>query len=379
MLNKLLLLLVVPAVTGFVAVPHEEITIPGIGGISGTSKPPINISVSGASSYQESISIFKPGSSEEEEPTPTTTGPIDYFLCPTYGPFHVGDRDFTATFQYRANIDNQEIIERLRLLDTNNNVLQASSKAAKMYSNNELIEVSFNVPIRDYLTESGIILKFEIIKKSNYSVLKTYSTTLYPLTSVSNNANYLKQNIISTNPIGFYGDGEGMKTISETFDFTKLGDYLDINYYYHLNIKKNQFYYTSDFPLSYTAINLRFEDHDFLFPYFSHDSSFNVNVPLRASVTNSKVTLSYKNYFYVNKRTLQVSQTAKTGFTLTPELYLPINGKNRFNNKLLYLDFVDFGQSKITVSFPIRYQVNKSLVGVSDDGINYVSGGVKND
>lgn len=301
----------------------------------------------------------------------------DYFQCPIYGPFNVGDPDFDATFKYRADIENQDIIERLRIINSLNRVVSAQSHPSIHYFDNELIETTFTIPIHDYLTNEGITIKFEIVNKKTYSVLKEYSTTLYPITVPSLSSNYLKSNSYQSNPIAFCGDGTQMKEIYETIDFTYIGDYLDADYYYRLNIKYLYFYYRSDLSLSYNNIAMRFNDNENLFPYFAHDANNNVVIPLKTSISRSKVTLDYLHSFYTNKRTLQSSDNYRPGFVSTKDLYLPINGRKTFNYKQIYIDFYEFGKSQITVSFPVRYIADKALIGVCSDGGYCVSGGSK--
>lgn len=378
-MHKLSLLLVATAATGLVSATGVGFEKPGIGHISSSGIGVLNPSFDREDpiTVAPSISFSLPGPYIPHDPEPSVVTAIDYFSCPKYGPFNIGDDDFEATFAYRAYIDDQQVFERLRIMDYQGRYVYAHNNPSINYRDNELIETTFTIPIKDHLTNNGFTLKFEIVSKSNNSILKAYSALLYPLQSLSYDANYLKSYPVYSRPIGFYGDGSAMQSISEAYDFRDLGDYLNNDYYYYLKIKDNNFYYTSDFPLTYTSINLKFEDHDHLFPYLNHDSSSFVSIPLRATVKNEKVTLNYKNYFYVNKKTLDVSATYRQGLALTNEFYLPINGKNQFNDKLMYLEFVEFGKSKINVTFPIRYQVDKSLVGASDDGLNYVTGGIR--
>lgn len=337
----------------------------------GSLKPITSFFISDLDSYIVSASAHHPIESEEESIE------LDYFECPVYGPFHLGDENFEATFKYRADIVNQDIIERIRIIDSNNTVVSATSHKSFSYVDNELIETSFIIPIRDYLTNNGLTIKFEIVNRSTREVLKCYSATIYPLTTPSLTASYLKSNAYETNPIAFYGDGEGMQEITELFDFTYISDYLDADYYYRLNLKNISCYYTSKLALSYSDITLRFNDDDNLFPYCTHDANNNVNIPLKATISYGKATLDYLYSFYTNKRTLQSGNIYQSGFVSTKDFYLPINGRRKFNNKAIYLDFHEFGQSKITVSFPVRYIADRTLVGVCSDGGYCVSGGSK--
>ena len=340
-----------------------------------SSSSSVNTSSSSSSSQSSLSSVSSSSIPSEPEPEPEPQEPFDYFYCEPYGPFALGASDFTASFQYRVNIPDQQIIERIRLF-INNSVVAATNHARFSYSDNALISTSFNIPIKDYLTNDGITLKFEILNMS-YSILKTYSATFFPLPSTSPNYNYLKNNIYQANNIGFYGDGQAMKSISEIYDFTHVGDYLYNENYYKLSLDPITIYYDSAFPLTYSSIYLRYKDSDNIFPYLSHDSSSYITIPLKAEVSDKQLHLMYANNFYVNERTLHISQNARYGFKITSDFYLPINGKDSLNNHYFYLDITNLGKSKINASFPVKYRTDKSLVGVSDDGINYVSGGSK--
>lgn len=349
--------------------PKGDIELPIISGPAeiSTDKPSHYMSIS----FSEEITVPSIGHIGKE-----TT---DYFRCPIYGPFQIGDPDFNATFTYRADIDNQQILERLRVFTASGELLNAQTNATKTYEDNAIEEVTFLVPIRNCLSAKGITLKFEILAKSNRAILKTYSATIYPLSIPNNNYQYYKNNVYETLPIGFYGDGQGMKAIKETIDFTNLGDYLESDYYYRLDVNNKRFNYDSMFPLTYKSLNLRFEDHENLFPYYSHDANDNVIIPLNINNLRGRLNLKYNHNFYTNKRTLETGDVYRDGFVFSPNFYLPINGKEHFDNKILYLDFVEFSKSKITMSYPLRYVSGKALVGTAPEGEYYISGGIAND
>lgn len=369
MFKRILLLssLFISGITGFT--PNEVIEHPIISGPAEIS----NDRPSFASSFNLSIEKSIPGT----EPIYNTD--IDYFVSPIYGPFKIGDPDFDAKFKYRAKIDNQQILERLRIYTADGELLNAQTKTAKTYENNALEEVTFLVPIRNCLSAKGITLKFEILAKSNRAILKTYSATIYPLTVPNNTYQYYRNNVYQSLPIGFYGDGQSMKAIKETISFSNLGDYLESDYYYRLDVKDKGFNYDSVFPISYKSINLRFEDHENLFPYYSHDANDNVIIPLDIKNNRGRLTFKYKHNFYINKRTLETGDIYHEGFIFSPSFYLPINGKEHFDNEILYLDFVEFSKSKITMSYPLRYISGKAIVGTAPEGEYYISGGIAND
>ncbi len=301
----------------------------------------------------------------------------DYFYCPQYGPFPLDNcSNFDATFTYALySIPNTSIIERIRLLNASNSVVASSSKASFNYSSGLHKSVTFTVPIKDYWSASGLTLKFEILDSASRAILKAFSVTFYPPSQKVVLGANLKRSIYTSRSLGFYGDGEGMKELVETFDFTTIGDYINVDYYYRLSLNQNYFLYPNNIPLTSNSVSLRFNDDDNLFPYFSHDNNGDIILPLNLYQNSSIVTLKPKNTLYVNKRTLQMSDTYRSSFASTKEFYLPINGRKKFNNKQVYIDFVGLGKDQISTSIPIKYDVNQSLVGVCTDGGYCIIGG----
>ena len=284
-----------------------------------------------------------------EEPTQE-----DYFDCSTFGPFSLSTvtNGVNVTFTYQLySFSSQNIIERVRLLNSSNTVVASSSKNSKYYNRGSRNTVTFSLPIRDHLTVNGLTLKFEIVNDSSYSILKAYSSTFYPSSDSYINWMDLKQNPHTSKTLGFYSDGKNMKPLVETIDFTEFGDYLDVDYYYRLVINKNLISYPNECTFRYTSASLTFNDSEMLFPF------------------------KFKNTFYVNKRTLQMSNTYMNGFVSSKDFYLPINGRSRFNGKQLYFVLEGLGIDNISTSFPLRYDVASSLVGVCTDGDYCIVGG----
>ena len=65
-----------------------------------------------SSAYQSTLSSIT-----SPYPNRSYKSGVDYFSSDIYGPFSVGDPDFDAKFTYRADIDNQQIVERFLVCD----------------------------------------------------------------------------------------------------------------------------------------------------------------------------------------------------------------------------------------------------------------------
>ena len=337
---------------------------------SSSSSSQSKSSSSSSSSIYSSSSSSRPSSSYEHD----SDG--DYFSCPRYGPFVLGNvSTTTVTFTYELNsISSQTIIERVRLFRSGS-LVAGVSNGSFSYTKGTRKTVSFTVPIRDYWTTNGLEIRFEIVN-SSYSILKAYTASFYPPTNAQVSASTLKNNLYTSKSLGFYGNGAEMKELKEIFDFRTIGDYIDNDYYYRLDIAKNYFLYPNDFVLSYkNNAKLRFNDSENIFPYYTHQSNGDIEIPLYLYANSGRICFGFNKTFYVNKRTLQISDTYQSGWTTTPSFYLPVNGRKDFNGKTIYFELNELGFDKISTVIPLRYELDRTIVGVCSDGEYCVVGG----
>lgn len=301
----------------------------------------------------------------------------DYFSCNTYGPFSLEnpqDQDITFTYEFYS-IPTQFIIERIRLLNYSGSVVASSAKTETYYYSGHRNSPTFTLPLRNYWTANGLTLIFEIVKSSDRSVLKSYSVSFYPPSNSFIAGTYLKRNTYTSNNLGFYGKDNALSPLYETYDFTRFGDYLDVDYYYRLNVSNNHFYYKNNEILNYQSAYLYFNDSDNLFPYYTHDDNDDIYIPLKLVKNNDTITFKYNRTFYINKRTLQISDTYRSGFVTTQDFYLPVNGRIKFNGKQIYFQLNQMGLDSLSTEIGVRYDTTKSLVGVCKDGDYCIIGG----
>ena len=301
----------------------------------------------------------------------------DYFNCSSYGPFSLTNpQNFQATFTYELySIASQRIIERVRLF-RNGSVVCATTKASIDYTQGQRNNVEFTINLIDYWSEAGLQLRFEILNSSTYEILKTYSAYFYPPKDTTVPISTLKSKLYTSDSLGFYGTGTKMTELFEIMDFRNIGDYIDNDYYYRLDISRNTFIYRNENTLTYKNASLRFNDSERLFPHMSHQANGDVVIPLELYRKNDgTVNFRYKNHFYVNKRSLDTSDAYIYNYAYSNDFYLPINGLKRFNGKTLYIDINGLGMDSISTTVPLKYQLNRAIVGTCSDGQYCVIGG----
>ena len=291
---------------------------------SSSSKP----QSSSSSIYSSSISSKSSSSS-----IPDPNG--DYFSCPRYGPFILNNvPTTTVSFTYELNsISSQTILERVRLFRSGS-LVSGNTSGSFSYTKGTRKTASFTIPIRDYWTTNGLEIRFEILN-SSYSILKAYIAPFYPPTNGQVSASTLKNNLYTSKSLGFYGDGTEMKELREIYDFRTIGDYIDNDYYYRLDIARNYFLYPNDFALSYKSAKIRFNDSEYTFPYYTHQSNGDIEIPLYLYSVGDCICFGFNKTFYVNKRTLHISDTYQSGWITTPSFYLPVTGRKTLNGKII--------------------------------------------
>ena len=301
----------------------------------------------------------------------------DYFYCGNYGPFNPNDKNpVQITFTYRlASIGGSHFAERVRLFK-DGQVVYASKKATFNYSSGTTKDVTFSINFHDYLTEDGLELRFELMFATTDSVVKSHSITFYPPKSETISYLEYKHKIYESRCVGFYADGRGFCELKDTFDFTKFGDYVDNDYYYRLEIDRNKFYFSNTYPLKFDSVYLRFYDDELLFPNIFQRYKNQISLPLKLLQNNEEVRFQFKDMFYVDKKTLKVSDSYRQGYYYSSSFYFPINSQAVFNSKTLTIDIRGLGLNKINTSITLKYEVNRLLVGPGSNGEYFIRGGV---
>ena len=359
---------------GFSALSGHSFSQISLSHSSSSKEEPSNSSSSQLPS-SSSTSTYSSSSSKQSSSSHAPDPNGDYFSCPRYGPFNLDNAPtITTTFTYSLNsISSQTILERVRLF-RNGSLVSANTSGSFSYTKGTRKTASFTLPIRDYWTSNGLEIRFEILSAS-YSVLKAYTAPFYPPSNSQISASTLKNNIYTSNSLGFYGDGVQMNEFREIFDFRTIGDYIDNDYYYRLDIARNYFLYPNDFTLSVKSVKLRFNDSDNVFPYYTHQSNGDIEIPLYLYSKDGHICFGFNKVFYVNKRTLEISDTYQPGWVNTPSFYLPVNGRKKFNGKMIYFELNELGYDKISTIIPLRYELDRTIVGVCADGDYCVVGG----
>lgn len=279
----------------------------------------------------------------------------------SFGPFEVGETDKTLSIKVIPSATYTSISERFSVGVIGGDLSYIVNTAKHATSKRKTFTVSVNLPLSDYYSRTGIYGTLEFMISNR--VLEKYSFMLKPPSRDRINPNdYISTYYLGGPVVGyFYTDGTPS---GEHFNFSGFMDYFNVDYYYRLSLDSLSITYSSKKSYPGCNANLRFVDYSHLFPYIdSEDSVPIVNIPLNTENSGGLVTFSFPKTMYVNPYTLEMSLVARPDFKATKYFYLPHNHLPELLDQIFTLEVSDFGYSKVSFSYDIRYTNNRRLIG----------------
>ena len=292
---------------------------------------------------------------------------FDKFMLdfPTIGPLEKNCRNVSITGEIIPTITAEDVSESFCFGPSKTELRNAQAKAKHDVTKAEGYEVTFYLPTKEYLDDDGMYCRFMITDSSGESLYK-FEFTLLPKNSQTikiddyKTTSYcLTGTIIKIGSI-IYKDGE-------TFQFNSTLDFFNIDSYFRLDLSSIMFSYSCAYSdLIYSSINLKFIDYNLVFPYLDSVDSNGLSyfkLPLKASRNMLDIKLDFRDKMYVNPVTLEMSKTAKVGYSLTKYLYLPINKKKDLLDQEFVIEVNRFGYNETSFEIPVRYMTSQSLIG----------------
>ena len=296
---------------------------------------------------------------------------------------------------YQAYCSNQsiniEINSNTRLYTSYVTVYAGISESNYSYSKNYS---SFNLaangtktqsiilPTREYLTSNGMYIKIQVtyhVSIDGPDKTDTKSFVIYPVATNQNiraedyiDSPYTIQNVSYSISLGKLSSKE------ESFQFPDYIDYFNIDTYHRLNLNSVSFEYKSSGPFSYSSAYLQIYDENNCFKYIHKNDDGYFLIPLKVNMDGNKGSFTFKNQFYVDPITAQMSFNPEQGFVLTRYFYLPKNAKEDFvdTNMNVYLYGAGYGSTNIT--WELEYLANQNLLGDCSDSDYCIIGEQKN-
>ena len=296
--------------------------------------------------------------------------------CGIIGPFNINDSDYEYSWSYKSNHMLKGAKERISLGIKGEDYTYFQTSAFHFVEPSTVYDVTFNLPIYDYLTNKGIYAKIEILNSVS-NPLKTFTFELKPPQKQKINVkDYLRDYYVVHDVIVDPDNYEAEP--SEKFCFSGFVDYFNVDYYYRLDLSFLYINYWGLKDFETADGNLIFYDYDDIFPYISGTSpKKRMEIPVKALKNGEKIIIKYAKMMYVNEKTLEMSLQPEVGFISTKHFYLPINKSTQLLDQKFTLSFESFGFGQSNFTWDMRYTNNRDLIGDCHNSEYCVQGEIK--
>ena len=282
--------------------------------------------------------------------------------CDIIGPFNIGDEDYYYTWSYKSNRFLKAVRERLSVGIKGEDYTFFHTTAYHNVSPGEMTDVTFKLPIYSALTNRGIYAKIDILNSAS-NPIKTFNFELRaPQKETINVSNYIREYYVVNDVIV---DPDNYRVVpSEKYRFSGFVDYINVDYYYELDLSYLYIDYEGLKEFETCSGYLRYFDYDKLFPYIVKNYKFpEVLIPMEAIYFDKKIAINFANTMFVNQKTLEMSLIPRPGFLPTNHFYLPINKCSQLLDQVFVLEFSNFGYGKSKFSWSMRYTNNRNFLG----------------
>ena len=234
------------------------------------------------------------------------------------------------------------------------------------------------IQFENYLTSNGVIIELEFFDVLNFT--KTSSKfTLFPisLNQWINLDSYVGAKY-NTLPTSFrLISASEVETYVETYDLREFNNYFDVNSYHTLPIDCFHLYYDYvGLDYEYEKASLIVENCDSSFFPYSRDVDNNVEINLKVTQEDHKLTFEYNDKLYVNPIDLTMSLNQQIGFVKTNSIFLPINHKDEIIDTNFYLKLKNSGHFAPNLLLNLHFTSVQNYIGSCNDSEYCVTGGV---
>ena len=241
---------------------------------------------------------------------------------------------------------------------------------------------SIVLPTREYLTSNGMYIKLVVTYHDvldGPSATSTTSFVIYP--TVLNHDINPEEHIFTSYKIeraSYILTAGRLRTIDESYLFPDYIDYFNIDTYHRLDLDSVSFTYVGASTFSYSSAYLQIYDDDNVFPYIHKNNDGYFLVPLIVNKTANKYSFAFKNQFYVNPISAQMSFDPEEGFVLTRYFYLPKNGREDLIDKNMNVYLYGGGLASSNIRWNLTYLASQNLLGDCSDSDYCIVGEQKN-
>ncbi len=282
------------------------------------------------------------------------------FSC--IGSFERGADDYALTGNVKAKKTVLSLVEKMTVKTMDNSLVRTETKRSHDVIKGSEYSLTFLLPFKSSLTERGLNVLIEFLNSSS-EVLHSFSFNIKPIERKTINPKLYINDYYVTDDIVVDPD-QYSTNHSERIRFKETLDYFNVDNYYRLSLEDTLITYECGKPFPGCVAHLHFTDFLRIFPYLDNEKLVpSFDIPLRVIKKNSGVFFAFPSVMYVKPETLEMSLEAKPGFKSTSYFYLPKNKCEALLDQVFSIVVSEFGHSKTSFTWDMRYTNNQRLIG----------------
>lgn len=307
-----------------------------------------------------------------------SAAPIDRILVDSgiIGNFTNEDTVTKLFFNVKWNKTFDSIVDVIRLYkgDTITQVIQKNGQNTEP---NMTYTVMFEVDLSSYVQLKDFKIEYLIRSTLKNSALVSFVMPFNKKSSQTYNALDYEDYVITNSNRAFYIEKSVLKPLEEKYSFIGWSDYFKTNRYFKLDLSELKFGYSYISPFVYEDAYMTFFDDNYCFPYLTRTGHNLISIPLKIEQIDDYCQINYAKPFYVDRNTLQLSDTYREDFELTNSFFLPKNKASNVNRIEFCFQVNNSGAYQTSFTWQMGLLTNLSLVGECSNSEYCVVGGVK--
>ena len=299
---------------------------------------------------------------------------VNFYNESYYGAF-TNEANATVKFKFAKTNEKHYFCARYYNYRTNAMLVDDSYKLSDYLESDLTME--YTIKCKSRLNNDGLKIVFST-ENSAGKERTSKSVLLYPTNSDTiYSYQYVNKAYTIDNRI-FKIESNTIKS-KESVRFENTIDYLTNDANNAIDISEVSFTYDEGFTLVNKTSNkyLKILDLDNIFPYLTKDASGYIKVPLKCVQSGKDITLKFKNHFYYNPSTLDISFTGRSGFKETDKLYIPKGKLKLLENATFAVEMPSFGRSKFKIVIPLNFVKDRNYLGLCSDSSHCIIGGIR--
>ena len=301
-----------------------------------------------------------------------------YAMIPAFevGPYTKYQSNPTVPYTIKSTYKSEQTMYEIFRFGTQANPSQRTvTKPTHTMQPGEIYEGAFTLPTSLFLGDYGMSIKLQLFWEDGY-LFKEISFVIFPVSSEVIDPTKYQEGYYCRDTHAVVADYD-VHISYEKYSFPHVDDYFLTDIYYRLpldqfviqtTLKEDEFSYTSAFLNVYN-----------LEPFFPGLVFKNgvASLPLLVSYNEGLLTLSLKNYLYVDPYDLTIYNTHKMGKRLSKTFYLPINHAKDLLGSTFSIVINEVGYNKLTFEWEVTLLSEAPLIGDCQNSGYCVVGNVK--